>query len=183
MRMDLSNQFLVGLGSEQIQQYKRSVIFVCQHNENGAMGLIINHQSKIKSDQLFKRYIDDDKKMAPEAKISEGGPVETDSGFVIHSNDQTWDSSINVGDVSVSTSQAMMRAMARKEGPEHSLIVLGYCGWNPGQLEEQVRDGLWLTCDINQDVLFNTPFEERWEEAIHSVGIEPYQLTQMSGHA
>ncbi len=176
------------------ERFKDTVIYMCAHSEEeGAMGLVVNKrmpdiqfadlmaQFDIKvSDQIEEGHAD-----PYQQPIVVGGPVETGRGFVLHTPDyQTVDNSMNVADnMCLSTTLDILRSIAEGDGPEKALLALGYCGWEPGQLEsELVRDG-WMVTSASDELIFTTPVEQRYQKALKDAGIELAYLSPTSGSA
>jgi len=182
---NLTNHFLIAMPSLEDGNFSRSVTYICEHNENGALGITINRPSEISlSEILYQLQI---KQMPAEIKdqtVLSGGPVQTDRGFILHSPIGKWDSSLKVTEnIAVTTSQDIIQAIANNEGPENSLIALGYAGWGPGQLEYEISENSWLNCPATEDILFKTAIEKRWSAAAMLLGIDLQLLSNQTGHA
>lgn len=194
MGFSLRGQFLVAMPDMQDERFSHTVVFICSHSENeGAMGLVVNKlmpdlhfadlmaQFDIKVQQADKNGSDS----LYDRPILVGGPVETGRGFVLHSADMTsFESSINVADnLCLSTTMDVLRSIADGHGPSHALLALGYCGWEPGQLEDEISDNGWLTIPANSELIFDTPMDQRYNCALKSVGIDFANLSSVAGHA
>jgi putative transcriptional regulator len=182
----LARQFLIAMPAMLDPHFARGVTFVCQHDDDGAMGLIVNRPLELRvRDVLEQMGISTERDDFANAPVYFGGPVQTDRGFVLHDGDgNDWDSSFTVdGQFAVTTSRDILIAMARGEGPRKALIALGYAGWSPGQLDREMLDNAWLTADASPALIFDTPVDMRWEAATRLVGIDPAQLSGASGHA
>lgn len=180
----LQDHFLVALPSLCEGIFAHSLIYLCEHNREGAMGIIINRPLDMQVDEILEQLEYDD--CAPHAEpVFAGGPVHTDRGFVLHRRDQRhWEASIEVSrDIALTTSLDILDAIAHQQGPSRNLIALGYAGWGPGQLEEELQDNTWLTLPASQQVIFDTPAEQRLDAALSSLGISFAQLGSDSGHA
>lgn len=166
--------------------FEKVVVYICEHSEQGAVGLIVNRPTdytlQFIFDQLNIETLAEEVNAAP---VLLGGPVQQDRGFVIHKPLPGFKPSINVSkDVCVSTSQDILRRIARGEGPEEMLFVLGYAGWAGLQLDEEIKQNIWLTCEATNEILYNLPFEKRWQKAIDHIGIgDLTKLTLGSGCA
>lgn len=182
----LENHFLVAMPSLEDSYFSRSVTYICEHNENGAMGIVINQPVGMTLKELIEQSeieatVNDDK---AEQIILAGGPVNQDRGFVIHSTQAGWSSSLELtSEIMVTTSRDILTVIGNEHAPEHSIIALGYAGWSAGQLEEELQSNAWLTVEADLDILFNTPIHRKWEVAVHKLGINTWQLGPDVGHA
>ena len=181
----LAGQFLIAMPSLTEPPFSRGVAFVCQHDEDGAVGLLINQLSEYRfGDVLAQMKLTCNDPELIDAPVLIGGPVQQERGFVLHREHGHWESSYRInGDWSVTTSRDILVAMAAGEGPRLALMALGYSGWGAGQLEQELKDNTWLTAEANERVIFHTPLEERWSAAAGLVGIDPLQLPGYAGHA
>ena len=184
-RMDLTNQFLIAMPSLADPNFHRTVTLMCAHSEDGAMGIVINRPLDIKLtsvlDQLSIELTSDDAKRIP---VLQGGPVQRERGFVIHNPPGDWDAVLRVGDdIGISTSKDILSAVAAGRGPERVAIALGYAGWGAGQLEHELQQNAWLSGPADSRVIFETPYEERWDSAARLLGIDPHHLSSDAGHA
>jgi putative transcriptional regulator len=181
----LANRLLVALPSLHDPNFARSVILVCQHDGDGAMGVVVNRVSDYTLGEVFRQtdIVSDDPSLVAHAVLA-GGPVHPERGFVIHDGDGAWDSSLDIGDgLRLTTSRDVLEAMARGEGPTRALIALGCAGWGRGQLEEELLEDSWLLVPNRADVLFQLPIEQRWQAAAGSIGVDLVNLASHSGHA
>lgn len=164
-----------------------SVVYVCEHNEKGALGLVINRPTELTVNRLFDKM---DLKLEIEligrAPVYYGGPVQTDRGFVLHTptgNDK-FSSSLLVDDsLSLTTSKDVLEAMSRGEGPLQTLITLGYSGWDKGQLEHEIAQNAWLTVKADANVIFNVAAQERFARAMQLLGVDPARIMPGAGRA
>jgi len=176
--LNLANHFLIAMPSIQDPIFGGTVVYVCEHNEKGVLGVVINKPTDMTMDVLFDRI---DLKLAEglrssvtEEPIMFGGPVQDDRGFVLHSPGGRYSSSLNVTDeVAFTTSIDVLEAVASGAGPKRMLVSIGYAGWSPGQLEEEISRNGWLTVGADARVLFDLPIEERYTAAIKLLGIDP----------
>ncbi|PKM12973.1 MAG: YqgE/AlgH family protein [Gammaproteobacteria bacterium HGW-Gammaproteobacteria-3] len=180
----LNNQFLIAMPTLTDPGFFHTVTYLCQHNHEGALGIVINRQIDMKLGEILKqmniRILSVD---AAEATVFSGGPVQQERGFVIHSPCGHWDSSMMVSDkIALTTSRDILEAVAVGEGPEQYLVALGYAGWGEGQLEREIIDNAWLNTPCGNDILFNTPVSQRWSAAASQIGININQLTTPAGH-
>lgn len=181
----LTDHFLIAMPALDDPNFQRSVTLVCQHDENGAMGIVINREADYTLGELFSQL---DMATADEAlanrAIVAGGPVQPDRGFVLHDDPREWNSTLRFGrGLAVTTSRDILAAMARGEGPENVLIALGYAGWTAGQLESELAQNSWLTVPADQAILFRTPLAERWHAAARGLGVDLSRMTDYAGHA
>ncbi len=186
--MDLQNHLLIANDPNCAAALSQTLIYICQHDKQGTMGLIINQLCGLQLRDIFKslsiRMPDESLATKP---VFTGGPIEADVGFVLHTEEGTrtdWHSSLAVGNgLCVTTSKDIMHAMARNQGPKHALLTLGYSGWGEGQLEDEIHQQQWLTCYANPSIIFNTPIKQRWAAAQSLRGIAAHQFCSMVGHA
>lgn len=181
----LQNHFLIAHDNHPDDPFYKTVVYICQHNDSGTMGLVINRRCGLIATELFSalEIVLHDQSLQNKPVLC-GGPVQEDVGFVIHTDEGQWESSFDINEnVTVTTSKDIMQAIADAHGPKNSLFLLGYSGWEPHQLEQELERNVWLTCPASEEILFNTPIEQRWDAAIHSLGIDPSQLVHQTGHA
>ncbi len=181
----LNNQFLIAMPGLTDKDFSHTVTYLCQHNNEGAVGIIINRQMSMKLGDIFAQMnIDATSLSSVNAPVYMGGPVQPERGFVIHNaTGQSWDSSIIISDlVSLTSSRDILEAIANNKGPKHYLIALGYAGWGAGQLEKEIVANAWLHTAYNESILYHTPVSERWNAAAKLIGININLLTTMAGH-
>lgn len=182
---NLKNHFLLAMPGLNDPNFAQSVVYICEHSENGAMGLIINDPMDIPAkaifDQLQLQYSDDN----GDSPIFSGGPLQKDRGFILHENcSQTWESTVAISDhVSLTASKDILSDIAVGNGPKNPLITLGYSSWGAGQLETELAQNSWLTIPANSAIMFNTDCENRAHAAASSIGIDLNRLSLDSGHA
>ena len=182
----LTGHFLIAMPALGDPNFARGVTFVCQHGEEGTMGLVVNRASEYRLGEVMAQMqMQCGREDVAATQVLIGGPVMVERGFVLHAPDERkWDSSFRISDaLAVTTSRDILAAMAEGNGPKRALIALGYAGWGAGQLEQELRDNAWLTAPASEEVLFTTPLEERWEAAANIVGVNLVQLTSYAGHA
>lgn len=230
----LENQLLIAMPSLNDGYFNKTVTYICEHNEDGAMGLIINLPVNITLYDLLKQIEDNEPQVNKEAKktdltetpqnkesdtlstgnkntsenieeISEnladkllsstidikleqlvlsGGPIAQQRGFVLHSTQKGWSSSLALSEnIMITTSKDILMALGTDDAPEQFMVTLGYAGWGPGQLEEEIKANSWLTAPADKDILFNTPIELRWKKATEKLGIDIAHLSSEIGHA
>jgi len=165
--------------------FHKAVTYICEHNEQGAVGIVINQPLDIcLSDVLDQMNISYDNPDLAKIKILYGGPIHRERGFVIHKTSSTWESSFITGnDISVTTSRDILQSIADNKGPKDVIISLGYAGWGAGQLEKELSRNAWLNCTATEDILFKTPFDKRWAAAGTLIGIDINNLSDDIGHA
>ncbi len=184
-RMSLANNFLVAMPKQDDLIFTESVIYICDYHELGTVGLIINRPTEFSIKLLADHF---DLSSVPE-NISKkplmfGGPVQPERGFVIHRPVGNWRSSLLLKDeVTVTTSNDIIEAIIRGNGPQDSLVVLGYVGWDTAQLEQEIIDNHWLVCPFKAELLYDVPFENRWKETALTIGVHMEQLVSGGGHA
>src|SRR5690625_5168718 len=180
-----TNQFLIAMPGLQDPNFKGSVIYVCEHNAQGAMGVVVNHPLAIPASRIFESMDLSAPEGLANAQLLLGGPMHRERGLILHRpTERQWDSTIHIDpEVLITASKDILVDMAADSGPEEALIVLGYAGWGPGQLEQEVAANAWLTVPGNPDIIFSTPYEERAHPALESIGIAPHQLAIQAGHA
>ncbi|MBB3120513.1 YqgE/AlgH family protein [Pseudoduganella violacea] len=186
--LNLANHFLIAMPSMQDPVFGGTVVYVCEHNENGVLGVVINKPTDMTMQVLFDRIELDvasslDRHVADEP-IMFGGPVQDDRGFVLHTPGARYSSSLTVTEeVAFTTSIDVLEAVARGSGPRRVLVSIGYSGWSPGQLEDEISRNGWLTVGADARILFDLPVEERYMAAMKLLGIDPLMLTSEAGHA
>jgi putative transcriptional regulator len=181
----LANHLLIAMPLLTESNFERSVIYVCEHHPQGTVGLIINrpteYQLSMVFDQLHILPMQSNQSQRP---LLFGGPIQPERGFVIHRPSGGWRSSLSLQhDVTVTTSNDIIRAIAAGKGPNDVLITLGYAGWTENQLEQEVQDNFWLVCPYKPEILYDVPFTQRWEYAGSMIGVKMLQLTSVVGHA
>ena len=187
----LEDQFLVAMPGMMDERFARSVVYICAHGEDGALGLIINQKQEMRfPDLLVQLGIVQEKEAIhlPEATRElvgrHGGPVDRSRGFVLHSGDFVVESSMPVSDtVCLTATIDILRAMSAGRGPQHALMALGYSGWGAGQLEHEISQNGWLTCPADPDLLFDADIERKYERILASIGVDPTRLSAAAGHA
>jgi putative transcriptional regulator len=181
----LKNHFLVAMPGLNDDNFSGAVVYICEHNIDGAMGLIINQQLDIPAKAVFDRL--ELKYNQPEGDelIFDGGPIQQDRGFILHTtSDQQWESTLHIGgDISLSTSKDILGDIAVGTGPKDALITLGYSSWGGGQLEEELKENSWLVIPADSSILFNTDCAHRAQAAALSIGLNLDMLALESGHA
>ena len=188
--IDLTNQFLIAMPGMADDNFARTVVYLCEHTKDGALGLVINRPIDITLKSLFEKVeLSLDREELAAQPVYFGGPVQTERGFVLHEKTGTAESpytstlTIRGGDLEMTTSKDVLEALANGAGPKKVLITLGYSGWNAGQLEDEIGRNGWLTVDADPAVIFDTPVDQRYERALSLLGFDPRMLSQEAGHA
>ena len=189
----LDGQMLIAMPVKNDPRFERSVIYMCAHSSEGAMGIIVNRPAGSidfpgllvqldiieKSDQI---QLPENAEMM---KVMKGGPVDTGRGFVLHSSDfYIQDATLNIDDgISLTATVDILKAIAKGAGPKHAILALGYAGWAPGQLENEIQHNGWLHCDADPELIFGTDVDEKYARALRKIGIEAGMLSNDAGHA
>ncbi|MCK6425090.1 MAG: YqgE/AlgH family protein [Burkholderiaceae bacterium] len=187
--IDLTNQFLIAMPGMADEMFAGSVVYLCEHTERGALGLVINKPIDIKLRNLFERVdLTLDRPELVDEPVYFGGPVQTERGFVLHdrlaSDAPGYSSTLSVPDgLDMTTSRDVLEALAQGAGPRRVLITLGYSGWGAGQLEDELSRNGWLTVPADPGIIFDTPVELRYHRALSLLGVDPGMLSQEAGHA
>tara|TARA_R110001606_G_scaffold346892_5_gene496097 strand:+ start:60611 stop:61174 length:564 start_codon:yes stop_codon:yes gene_type:complete len=185
MEQSLQNHFLIAMPTLIDSFFYRSVIYICEHNEDGAMGLIINRPTQIMLDELFAHLeVDNISPISKNTSVLFGGPVQKEQGMIIHDSPHQWVSTKSLDDeLYLTTSTDILSLVGTPAGPDNFLITLGYAGWETGQLEQELVDNSWLTVPANKDILFKTPADKRWLAAGKLLGVDMNLMTLAMGHA
>ncbi len=181
----LVNHFLIAVPAMDDPHFARGVTLLCEHNEHGAMGLLVNRASDYRLGEVLEQMeISTDLPAIADDTVLVGGPVLPDRGFVLHDGGDEWPSTMRVAPgIAVTTSREILAAMARGDGPRRHLVTLGYASWGAGQLEQEIVDNAWLTVPADQTIVFDTPIELRWQAAAKSLGVDLGQFAGYVGHA
>lgn len=185
----LTGKILLAMPGMSDPRFHRAVILVCAHDENGAMGLVINHQLPGIDltqllDQLNIHATDENGPAIPDVPVLSGGPIENARGFLLHSNDFHQPGSVPVSqELSVTGTVDALRAVAAGDHPDKMIFVLGYAGWTEGQLDLELQENVWLVSEADEGLIFSTPCDEKWTTAMHKMGIDPALLSGEAGRA
>jgi putative transcriptional regulator len=189
-RINLTNQFLIAMPGMTDSTFAGSVVYLCEHTEKGALGLVINKPVDIKLKNLFEKVeLSLTRDDIADTPVYFGGPVQTERGFVLHERQadhvSPYNSTLSIagGSLDMTTSKDVLEALADGAGPKRMLVTLGYSGWGAGQLEDELSRNGWLTVDADPSVIFDTPIAQRYEKAVSLLGIDPHMLSQEAGHA
>ena len=180
----LKNHFLIAMPQMADPNFSGTLTYICEHNEDGAMGIIFNRPSPLFLGEILAQLDYDFKGERSNAIVYEGGPVQQDRGFVLHTDKRKWKSNLSITeDMHLTTSKDILEAIADNDGPDTFLIALGYAGWGSGQLEKELIENTWLTCQAETDTLFHTENGDKFAKAVGQLGIDINQLSSQSGHA
>ncbi len=181
----LQQQMLIAMPSMSDPNFFRSVTLMCQHNEEGAIGITINRLSSFTLGEIFRQLgISCEHEQISSMMVLDGGPVSPDHGFVMHPPVEGFESSIRINDdIMVTTSRDILAAIATGNGPEQFIVALGYAGWGDGQLESEMRANAWLAVPADKTLLFDAPMDSRWTLAVGKLGVDIDNLHGVGGHA
>jgi putative transcriptional regulator len=179
----LTGQILIAMPQMEDPRFARSVVYLCAHTAEGAMGLVLN---KLVENVSFPDLLDQlnirGGKVERPIRVHFGGPVETGRGFVLHTADYVQDATLMIDKrVALTATVDILKAIADGSGPDHSLLALGYAGWAPGQLEQEIQCNGWLCCPADTDLVFSGPLDDKWERAMGKIGIDLDKLSKLSG--
>ncbi len=187
--INFTNQFLIAMPGIAGDTFAGTVIYLCEHTDKGALGLVINKPIDIKLKNLFEKVeLTLDRADLAEAPVYFGGPVQTERGFVLHEQlddeGSRFSSSLKIpGGLEMTTSKDVLEALSSGAGPTRILVTLGYSGWGAGQLEEEMGRNTWINVEAQPEIIFNTPVEQRYDKALSLLGIDPAMLSSDAGHA
>lgn len=187
----LENNFLIAMPGLNDSLFGQSVILICAHSDEGAMGFVLNKQSDMLFSTFMKKLRSETKagSMLPEVSgdlipVHVGGPVDGGRGFVLHTSDYSNNSTMMISDsLAVTSTLDILSAVSNGKGPEKAILCLGYAGWSPGQLEEEVSENSWLSCPLYEDAIFEPDLDQIYTKTLASMGVELAMLSSMSGHA
>jgi putative transcriptional regulator len=184
----LKNHLLIAMPNLGDPNFYHTVTYICEHNDEGAMGIVINRPSLITLEELLPQMGLTPEPAYAETIVLEGGPVEPEHGFLIHTPRGEWRSSMAITDeLTLTTSRDILDSLttdhAHADHPDKFIVALGYAGWGAGQLEQEILDNSWLTVPANDNILFNLPFNQRWQAAADIIGIDLSKLSSQAGHA
>jgi putative transcriptional regulator len=189
-RSNFTNQFLIAMPGMGDESFAGAVVYLCEHTDKGALGLVINKPIDIKLKNLFEKVeLTLDREDIAEEPVYYGGPVQTERGFVLHerldADGGHYSSTLAIpgGALEMTTSKDVLEALSNGNGPRKLLVTLGYSGWGAGQLEDEIRRNGWITVEAEPDVIFDTPVEQRYHRALSLLGIDPALLSAEAGHA
>ena len=192
--INLTHHFLIAMPGLEDESFSRSVVYLCEHSERGALGLIINKPSKLSLQGLLQKVdLGLKREDLREEQVFTGGPVQTERGFVLHEpmviegapeNESAYASTMTIpGGLEMTTSKDVLEALSDGAGPKRVLVTLGYSSWDEGQLESEIGENAWLTVEADPDVIFSTPVDERYDRALGLLGLQRWMLSPESGRA
>ena len=184
-QLDLSHHFLIAMPAMTDPFFAKSLTYVCEHNEQGAMGIVVNRPISLTLSELFAQInMPLNQNELEDMLVHFGGPVQTDRGFVLHEPNGEWQSTLHINDkVGLTTSKDILQAVGEGVGPRHLLVTLGYAGWSEGQLEQEMSQNAWLSVPADERIMFDLPAEERLSAAMALLGIDYATLSEEAGHA
>jgi putative transcriptional regulator len=182
---NFTNQLLIALPALDDPHFARGVALICQHDADGAMGVVVNRASEYTlGEVLAQMNLETHDPLLRDQIVLNGGPVHPERGFVVHDGAREWDSTLAIGDnLALTTSRDILEAIAVGEGPAHAVVALGCAGWGAGQLEYEIGENSWLTAPVDPELLFALPLAQRWQAAGGQLGIDITRVTDYSGHA
>jgi len=182
---NLTNHFLIAMPGLRDPNFARSLTYICEHGEHGAMGIVVNRPTELRLGDILEQM--DIQITDPTAELEpvySGGPVQPDRGFVLHTGGNRWASTLRITpQIYLTTSRDILEAIAAGEGPERMLIALGYAGWGGGQLESEMLANAWLSGPADLDIVFQRPVDQRWYAAAQRLGVDMHLMTASAGHA
>ncbi len=190
--LNLTNHFLIAMPGLSDELFGRSVVYMCEHSDRGALGLVINKPSDILLPRLFEKVdLPLGREDLAQQPVFQGGPVQTERGFVLHDaidggteGESVYASTMTIpGGLEMTTSKDVLEAMASGAGPRRVFVTLGYASWGKGQLESEITENSWLTVEADPALIFDTPVAERYEKAMALLGLQPWMLSPDAGHA
>ena len=181
----MANQLLIAMPGMADPNFSTTVTLICEHNDEGALGIVINRPLELKLAGLFEQLdVENPDPDAAELPVLMGGPVGPERGFVLHEPVDCYENTLAVSeDIHLTLSRDVIDAVAASNGPQHVLVALGYAGWDAGQLETEMLANSWLTVPATTDIVFDMPFEQRWMSAANTLGIDISQISTDAGHA
>ena len=185
METTLANQLLIAMPGMADPNFSSTVTLICEHNDEGALGIVINRPLNLRLSGLFEQLeLDDADPGAGETPVLMGGPVGPERGFVLHDCARSYENSLSVSsEICLTLSRDIIDAMASGDGPDKSLVALGYAGWEAGQLENEMLANSWLNVPATSDIVFDMPFSDRWAAAARAIGIDLSRMSPDAGHA
>ncbi|WP_111642089.1 YqgE/AlgH family protein [Marinimicrobium alkaliphilum] len=180
----LRNHFLIAMPGLKDTAFAHTITYICEHGSDGAMGVVVNNALPIDVGEILEQMELSDQANIAHHPVLAGGPVQTERGFVLHTGEHEFQSTLAVSPrVKVTSSKDVIEALAGGVGPDNFLIALGYAGWEPGQLEQEIANNAWLTLPADPDILFKTPMEQRWALASRQLGVDLNLISSTAGHA
>ena len=180
----LRGHLLISMPGLTDPNFSRSLTYICEHDDNGAMGIIINHPLELSIRDVFDQLELPTNSSTGQQQVLAGGPVQVEQGFVLHPTGSQWEATSAISSqISLTASRDILVDMAADQGPENSLVALGYAGWGAGQLEAEIAHNDWLSVPADSKILFHTPCEMRWSAAAKQLGVDLNLMTAQAGHA
>ncbi len=181
----LTRQFLMAMPAMADPNFSKTVTCICEHTANGAVGIVINRlHTGITCKDIFKELDIEYNENVASMPVHIGGPVNVGEIFILHGQPLRWEGSLEVSpSLAISNTKDVLTAIATGTGPQPFLLALGCAGWGPGQLESEIKENVWLTGPMTEQIIFKTPVESKWQEAVKEVGIDPCFITDTAGHA
>lgn len=185
MAIDLTHHFLIAMPNMVDPYFAKSLTYICEHNDQGALGVVVNRPIDLSLQALFERInLKLERRELRDIPVYFGGPVQTDRGFVLHQPLGEWNSTLNVRDnLGLTTSKDILEAVGKGKGPAKMLVTLGYSGWAAGQLEHELGQNAWLTVAAGEQIIFDLPAEEKLPAAMELLGVDFASLSEDAGHA
>jgi putative transcriptional regulator len=181
----LNDHFIIAMPDLADPNFGSTVTYICEHDENGSFGIVINRETDITLLEVMQQMkIESENSPKRDQVVFLGGPVQQGRGFVLHRPLGDWDSTLKINQhIALTTSRDIIEAIARNEGPEDAIVALGYAGWAPGQLEQELAANTWLSCPANEQIIFDIPPRDRWQAAADIIGVDLQLLSHDAGHA
>jgi len=165
-------------------QFAQTVTLICSHNDQGSLGVIINQPMGIRCSDVLEQLDIKIEQALDDSWVYAGGPVHSEVGLILHPPEGNWESTLSISNhIAITSSKDILTAMGQGKAPPKTQLILGYAGWYPGQLEKELADNCWLTAPADSHIVFDVPHEDRWNEAIKSLGIDLAHLSNQTGHA
>lgn len=183
--LDLTHHFLIAMPAMQEGVFAGTLTYICEHNENGALGIVVNRPISLTLGEMFEQVnIPQHDPVLAKMPVYFGGPVQTERGFVLHDTQKDWESTLRINEkLALTTSRDILEAMGAGQGPRNLIVTLGYAGWDQGQLEHEISENIWLTVPASEHILFDLPPEERLAAAMALLGVDYASLAEGAGHA
>lgn len=183
--LNLSNHFLIAMPAMQDPYFAKTLTYICEHSEHGAMGIVVNRPISLTLSELFEQInIPLEREDIAGDPVHFGGPVQTERGFVLHEPQGDYQSTLKVNDrIELTTSKDILLAIGKGQGPHHALISLGFANWGEGQLEQELSQNAWLTVPADEHILFDLPPGDRYQAAMSQLGVDFATLSEDAGHA
>ena len=181
----LAGQLLIAMPGMRDERFSHTVIYMCAHSEEGAMGLVLNQVlDSLSFSELLSQLGIEGENPEVEIPVHFGGPVEAGRGFELHTTDFKQDATLEVdGEIALTATIDILKAMSRGRGPRRHLLALGYAGWGPGQLDQEIRQNGWLQAPADSEIIFDSDLESKWDRSIGVIGVDPRMLSDEAGHA